>query len=63
MKLNKKRCRQEDQIMKQLYLFLILFFVCTATSFGAWDYVISGGYHGTYTLTGSQSLLMIGGSR
>lgn len=49
--------------MKQLYLFLILFFVCTATSFGAWDYVISGGYHGTYTLTGSQSLLMIGGSR
>ena len=47
--------------MKRLILCLILVGVCAPISFGAWDYEITGGLHGDYTLTGTQSLLMTGG--
>ena len=47
--------------MKRLLTQLILIGILTNTSLAAWDYEITNGYHGTFTLTGSQTLLMTGG--
>jgi len=47
--------------MKNLKVFAIFFGVYVSTSLGAWTYVITSGYHGGYSLTGEQSLLMTGG--
>jgi hypothetical protein len=47
--------------MRKIVVVLMGVLVCSSAALGAFDFTISGGYHGIKILEGSESLLMTGG--